>query len=174
MRAKRIEGIKRGWRKSKRFRGTVVRKCKECGKQYEIPARLSRKFCSLDCRYKHREALRGRSGRWEAPNRPSMYDPEVERLRGLKASSTLKRTWHYFKEKHNEQVFKKMGELNSMGMRCIPLHRKPHPDLIAVDFNKRKVFAVEVECGKKTPNYSKYSSTTIYDDVIWVEVREDA
>lgn len=53
-RLKVIEGVKKAWRKSERYKGIVVMRCKGCGKQYEMHVSTPRQFCSLDCWYEYR------------------------------------------------------------------------------------------------------------------------
>ena len=98
----------------------------------------------------------------------------------MKVSKTRERLYREGKIKpqipskeHYPLIFEQANILNKQGFRCIPI-TKVVPDIIAIKGKDIQVFAVEVESGKKTPNYNKYTDDIkeLFDDVMWIILKK--
>lgn len=70
---------------------------------------------------------------------------------------------------HKMIVVNELIKLKNKGFKVIPLHGGPTPDGILIDFDTRRVYAVEVERRHpSTKRLKKYADTTCYDDIIWI------
>lgn len=101
--------------------------------------------------------------RWE--------DPEFKKSMTEKLSMANKRTVESHKEgvlKSDQLILEEVKNLSRQGFRAINIGTSTakRPDIIAIQGNNIKVFAVEVERG--TPDYFKYPENSPYDDIIWV------
>lgn len=144
-----------------------IKTCLWCGQEYWCkPSRIKEsKFCSRHCMGKYRLLV--------LKENPS-FNPEArEKIRkamvGRKISAEAKER----RRQHDLQVLDEAHKLSANGFHCIPLTRGlPHPDIIAIDFKGKKIYAVEVE-DKITPGrMSVYTNVKFYDDIIWIKRRD--
>jgi len=77
---------------------------------------------------------------------------------------------------HNYKILEEWRKLEKQGLKTIPilLWEKgfPIPDAIAIDFNNKKVYAIEVETREDFDRmkYSKWGG--LYDDILWIIWRD--
>lgn len=106
----------------------------------------------------------------------------LDRKLGLKAiaelfdvnTSTIRRRLHglhipirnYIVE-HDQLLTNELIKLKKRGFRVIPL-KKPLPDGIAIDFDNKKVYAVELERNPTKKKLNKYANTNWFDDIFWI------
>lgn len=83
------------------------------------------------------------------------------------------------KMKHSQQIHKNyvrevIKKLQKEGFRVIPTDSRsgfPEPDLVAIDFENRKVYAIEIERYHNRTHLkyrmNKYSTNKYFDDIMW-------
>lgn len=125
----------------------VKKVCPTCGREFEVPlASRNQKFCSRLC-IRH-----------------------PVHIREKRARAGMNKQWL---ENHRSALFEEIHELGKKGFRCVPLIR-PIPDAIIIDFENRKVLALEITTGKRpfTPvDIAVYNNINWYDDILWIRRR---
>ena len=74
------------------------------------------------------------------------------------------------KDQHNKATMEELAKFEKEGFRVIPLINKPWPDAILLKDNM--VYAMELQFGHSPADFQKYAGTGIYDDVVWILVRQ--
>lgn len=73
------------------------------------------------------------------------------------------------KKPHSVLVKEELSKLGKQGFKVINLDRGPIPDGILIDFDDRRVYAVEIEKhGLTRRKLSIYQDIKDYDDIVWI------
>jgi hypothetical protein len=154
----------------------VPRLCKVCGKPI---APYAKKYCSIKCQKadpEYRNAIAKTVKKlWENGTMRRLCRMTDERRKHI--SEGVKRSLRQSLAKHAKVVQETLTSFEEQGLRCIPLcealsgsNLGPIPDAILIDFDRRKVYALEVETGTRSPTlaFDKYRAGHKFDDIILV------
>lgn len=153
----------------------VTLKCKECKKEFTVKdykCNKNKVFCSKECRDKF---VKGKTfeelfGKEKAEEIGSRISSKV--LGRKNPSPDIPGC-----DKHAIKILEQTKILEKQGYRAIPLY-KTFPDIVAIQGDNIKVFAVEVEVEKpknrmRLNKYDINKTKKYYDDIIWIIIKKE-